>query len=239
MVQTAQLVRLDGVCKSYPSGGAEGKLPVLRDIQLEVAAGQSVAILGPSGSGKSTLLNIIGTLDYAEAGRVLIDGRDVSGMGEDDLASLRRQRIGFVFQSHHLLPHCTVWENVLLPTLACKGDQAKGREEPLSRAERLLKRVDLGERLAHRPGQLSGGERQRVAVVRALILGPGLLLADEPTGSLDRESAESLGHLLMELNREEGVALVVVTHALTLANLMQRQYELRDRTLKEAQISPA
>jgi lipoprotein-releasing system ATP-binding protein len=225
------LVKLEHVSKCY--GAAEGStpVPVLRDVSLEIAAGESLAIIGPSGSGKSTLLNIIGTLDHADSGKVWLADKDLSAQDEQALASIRNREIGFIFQAHHLLPHCTVWENVLVPTLAEKRAARGGETE--GRAERLLKRVGLVQRLHHRPGQLSGGERQRVAVVRALINQPKLLLADEPTGALDRASAEELGKLLTELNREEGVTLVVVTHALDLARQMGRVLEFRDGQLVE------
>jgi ABC-type lipoprotein export system ATPase subunit len=199
-----------------------------------VAAGESLAVVGPSGSGKSTLLNLIGGLDRPSGGRVLFEGRDLAGFNDADLARFRNRRIGFVFQLHHLLPQCTVLENVLVPTLV-GGDGAE-REEALRRAERVLARVGLGDRLAYRPGRLSGGERERVAVARALVNRPALLLADEPTGSLDRRTAENLMALLAELNEEEGVTLVVVTHAETLAARMGRTLELADGVLvpKEA-----
>lgn len=226
------LLKLENVTKDYVAAEGAPPMTVLREVTLELAAGESVAIVGPSGSGKSTLLNIIGTLDQPSSGRVWIEGQDLSQLGERELASVRNHRIGFVFQSHHLLPHCTVLENVLVPTLANKDPALlMGAGE---RAERLLKRVGLGERLHHRPGQLSGGERQRVAVVRALVNQPPLLLADEPTGALDRASASSLGQLLVELNREEQVTLIIVTHALDLARQMGRVLELRDGALKAA-----
>ena len=152
--------------------------------------------------------------------RVNLDGRDLSRLDEAELASIRNRPIGFIFQSHHLLPHCNVLENVLVPTLVTKTDQTQ-------RAHKLLERVGLAHRLTHRPGQLSGGERQRVAVVRALINEPKLLLADEPTGSLDRASAAELGQLLVELNREQGLTLILVTHALDLAQRMGRRFEIR------------
>jgi lipoprotein-releasing system ATP-binding protein len=213
------------VTKSYTS--PEGALtPVLRGIDLTLAAGESMAIAGPSGCGKSTLLNIIGTLDRPTAGKVTLAGRDVPSLSEKQLAELRSGVIGFVFQFHHLLPQCSVLENVLVPTLV-----AKPSEDPEARARKLLERVGLGARLTHRPGQLSGGECQRAAVVRALINRPKLLLADEPTGSLDRESAASLAQLLGELNREEGVALVFVTHSADLAARAGRVLELRDGRL--------
>jgi ABC-type lipoprotein export system ATPase subunit len=190
--------------------------------------------MGPSGSGKSTLLQIVGTLDRPTSGQVELNGQELTRLNEKQLASVRNQQIGFVFQAHYLLPQCTVLENVLVPTLATRAQpalptsaQSHKAEPPAARAARLLARVGLGERLGHRPGQLSGGERQRVAVVRALINQPQLLLADEPTGSLDQDSAEQLAQLLLELNREEGVALMVATHAKNLAERLGRVFELR------------
>jgi lipoprotein-releasing system ATP-binding protein len=225
MPDNATILELAGVTKSYTS--PEGvETPVLRGIDLTLAAGESMAIAGPSGCGKSTLLNIIGTLDRPTSGKVTLAGRDVPSLTEKQLAELRSGVIGFVFQFHHLLPQCSILENVLVPTLV-----AKPSEDPEARARKLLERVGLGSRLTHRPGQLSGGECQRAAVVRALINRPKLLLADEPTGSLDRESASSLALLLGELNREEGVALVFVTHSADLAARASRVLELRDGRL--------
>ncbi len=225
MPTTEPLLKLSGVTLRYESNGA-APVEVLKGVSLEVARGESLAIMGPSGSGKSTLLNLIGTLDRATSGEVVLAGQDLIKLDEVALAAVRNRQIGFVFQAHHLLPQCTVMENVLVPTLA--GNNAKDAPQ---RAERLLKRVGLGERMTHRPGQLSGGERQRVAVVRALINQPQLLLADEPTGALDRVSAEQLAQLLLELNREEGVTLIVVTHAPDLARKMGRVLELKDGVL--------
>ena len=217
------LLELVGVSKSYD------KTSVLRNVRFEMEAGATAAIVGPSGSGKSTLLNLIGTLDRPTEGQVLLDGQDLATLTDKELAAVRTREIGLVFQLHHLLPACTVLENVLVPTLA--GAQ-EGRKEPAeTRARRLLHRVGLSERLSHRPGQLSGGERQRVAVVRALINEPKLLLADEPTGALDRVAGDKLGELLVELNREEGVALLVSTHAVSLAKRMSRMFEIRDGAL--------
>ena len=227
----APLLKLDKVSKSYRAAEGSGPVPVLRDVSLDVAAGESLSIIGPSGSGKSTLLNIIGTLDHADAGKVWLNEKDLGAQDEASLALIRNTEIGFIFQAHHLLPHCTVWENVLVPTLARKSTAQNGEVE--QRAERLLKRVGLDHRSNHRPGQLSGGERQRVAVVRALINRPKLLLADEPTGALDRASADELTKLLAELNREENVTLIVVTHALDLARQMNRVFELQDGRLVE------
>ena len=232
MTAETPLLKLESVTKRYDSPDRSGFLTVLDGVSLEVARGESLAIVGPSGSGKSTLLQIMGTLDHPTSGTVLLDGQNLSGLGETQLAAVRNRQIGFVFQSHYLLPQCTVLENVLVPTLAAAaratGPKAESAED---RAKRLLKRVGLAERIGHRPGELSGGERQRVAVVRALINQPQLLLADEPTGSLDHASAQQLGQLLVELNREEGVTLIVVTHAGELAGRMGRVLELRDGRL--------
>lgn len=214
----APLLKLDKVSKSYPSAG--GDLPILRDVNLELGPGETLAIIGPSGSGKSTLLNIIGSLDRPTSGRVLLDGADLTHLDELALAEVRNRQIGFVFQGHHLLPQCSVLENVLVPTLALKDRQQRAAAP--DRARKLLERVGLGSRLDHRPGELSGGERQRVAVVRALINQPKLLLADEPTGALDRTSAQNLAQLLIELNQEQRVTLVLVTHSLELASKMRR-----------------
>ena len=214
----AAILKLLGVSKDYEA------VQVLHNVNLEVQRGESIAIVGPSGSGKSTLLNIIGTLDRPTAGQVFLDGKDLSQLDDTELAAVRNRQIGFIFQSHHLLPHCNVLENVLVPSLVTKTDQTE-------RAHKLLERVGLAHRLTHRPGELSGGERQRVAVVRALINEPKLLLADEPTGSLDRVSAAELGQLLIELNREQGLTLILVTHALDLAQRMGRRLEIRQGEL--------
>jgi lipoprotein-releasing system ATP-binding protein len=222
------LVELRGVSRAF-TGADGGELTVLRNINLELHPGESLAVVGASGSGKSTLLNIMGTLDRPTAGQALLEGEDIAKLDETALARLRNRSIGFVFQLHHLLPQCTVYENVLVPTLV--GARETRREPAAERARRLLERVGLSERLGHRPAQLSGGERQRVAVVRALINEPHLLLADEPTGALDRAAAEQMATLLSELNREEGVTLVVVTHSLALARRMGRVLELREGSL--------
>jgi ABC-type lipoprotein export system ATPase subunit len=229
---TTPLLRLEQVTHAFPAApGAEPVTP-LRDLDLEIARGESLAIVGPSGSGKSTLLNLLGSLDQPTAGRVWLDGEDLSGLDETRLAAVRHRQIGFIFQAHHLLPHCTVLENVLVPTLAER--RSPTRDGAGTRARKLLERVGLGGRMGHRPGQLSGGERQRAAVVRALINQPKLLLADEPTGALDRAAAQSLGQLLLELNQEQGVTLVVVTHSLELARRMGRVLELREGRLVTA-----
>jgi lipoprotein-releasing system ATP-binding protein len=223
------LLKLSSVSKRFDSPDNSAPLSVLHNISLEASAGESLAIVGPSGSGKSTLLHIIGTLDRPTTGSVWLDGKDISQMKEIELASVRNQQIGFVFQAHYLLPQCTVLENVLVPTLAqpkAKVSNSNIKETSEARANRLLERVGLSARKSHRPGQLSGGERQRVAVVRALINRPQLLLADEPTGALDQASAQQLVQLLVELNGEEGVTLIVVTHAVDLAKKMGRVFQL-------------
>jgi ABC-type lipoprotein export system ATPase subunit len=234
------LLKLADVTRRYESPDAAAPIAILNGVSLEVARGESLAIIGPSGSGKSTLLHIIGTLDRPSSGTVRLNNQDLSRLDGRQLASVRNRDIGFVFQAHYLLPQCTVLENVLIPTLAAKdgppassGSESRNREAAGARSQRLLARVGLGGRLSHRPGQLSGGERQRVAVVRALINQPELLLADEPTGSLDHTSAQELAGLLGELNHEENVALIVVTHALDLARRMSRVFELKDGRLQK------
>ena len=225
------MLELINVEKSYPSPTDTGTLIVLKDIILKIEKGQSVAIVGPSGCGKSTLLNIIGALDRPTSGQVLFDGKDLANTGDIELARIRNKEIGFVFQLHHLLPQCTVLENVLVPTLAEKNRTKS--VEAKERAVSLLDRVGLKDWLLHRPGQLSGGQRQRVAVVRALINQPKLLLADEPTGSLDEHAAQNIAELLVELNRSEQVTLILATHSIKLAEHMGRVLELSNGTLKD------
>ena len=218
------LLQVESIEKQFPT--RSGPLDVLRGVSFSLDTGQAAAIMGPSGSGKSTLLNILGTLEAPTKGRLMIDQRNPFELSEKDLARFRNQRIGFVFQEHHLLPQCSVLENVLLPTLASPGnDDATGR------AKKLLDRVGLADRLDHRPAELSGGERQRVAIARALINRPALLLADEPTGNLDRTTADKVGTLLSEMHREEGTTLIVVTHSPELARRFERVYRVEDGTL--------
>jgi lipoprotein-releasing system ATP-binding protein len=213
------MLKAESICKTYRTRA--GALAVLRDVSLCLEPAQSAAILGPSGSGKSTLLNILGTLEPPTAGRVTLDDCDPFALRERELAHFRNRRVGFVFQDHHLLPQCSVLENVLVPTLA-SGPVDDADE----RARRLLDRVGLSDRRDHRPAELSGGEKQRVAVARALINQPRLILADEPTGNLDRATAEQVGELLAHLPREQGVILVVVTHSEALARRFDRVYDL-------------
>ncbi len=228
------MLKLLNVAKSYQSPGATSRVRVLEDITLKVEKGRSVAIVGPSGSGKSTLLNIIGALDQPTAGRVLFDGKDLGRLDDFELARIRNRDIGFVFQLHHLLPQCTVLENVLVPTLVDK--KLVSRKGVQERAINLLNSVGLKDCLLHRPGELSAGQRQRVAVVRALINRPRLLLADEPTGSLDKDASENIAELLVELNRTEVVTLIVVTHSIGLAEHMERVLELSNGMLKDRRV---
>jgi lipoprotein-releasing system ATP-binding protein len=218
---------VEGLTKEFVSEA--GRLVVLNGTTLRMKRGEALAVTGPSGSGKSTLLYILGTLERPTAGSVRLLGEDAFGRSDADLARYRNEKIGFVFQDHHLLPQCNVVENVLIPALAGGGaGEAESR-----RAAELLERVGLKNRLSHRPGQLSGGERQRVAVCRALINQPVLLLADEPTGNLDRTSAEAVGDLLLEMNRLQQTVLICVTHSAELAARFPRQAELVDGRLVE------
>jgi len=222
------ILELTEVCKVY-SQARDAAASVLSDISLTVPTGQAMAIVGPSGSGKSTLLNLIGALDRPTSGTVRLEGQDLTTLKADELAEIRRTRIGFVFQQHHLLPQCTVLENVLLPALASGSVSS----DLSARATNLLDQVALADRADDRPTLLSGGERQRVALARALINSPAILLADEPTGSLDRHTSEALIELLADLNTSEGTTLIVVTHSQNLASRMDRIMELRDGTISE------
>ena len=224
------ILQLEAVSKSYATGPGRPPVEVLRGVSLAVQPGERIAITGPSGSGKTTLLNLMGFLDRPSSGRVFLDGRAYAGAGDDALSRIRNERIGFVIQRHHLLPQCTAIENVLIPALAGRRSVDAATA---ARARSLLDRVGLTARIAHRPGALSGGECQRVAVARALVNHPAVLLADEPTGSLDRPSSERLVDLLVRLSEEEGMALIVVTHAPAVAGRMGRQLELSDGRLTE------
>ncbi|MER3415969.1 MAG: ATP-binding protein [Gemmataceae bacterium] len=221
-----QGLEVHGLKKSYPS--AQGPVEILRGIDLSVAPGESVAVMGPSGSGKSTLLYLLGTLEPPSAGTVRLDGTDPFALSGSALARWRNQRIGFVFQDHYLLPQCTVLENVLVPAVPWRGIDERMRE----RARELLARVGLGDRATAWPAQLSGGERQRVAVARALLLSPRLLLADEPTGNLDRRTAQAVVTLLLDLATHERAILIVVTHSREVALRLQRRYTLCDGFLQ-------
>ncbi len=206
------ILELRGVTKWYQSAPERR---ILDGLDLVVNAGERFAIVGPSGCGKSTLLNLLGTLDEPSEGRVVVDGTDTAGLGEDAVARIRSEKIGFIFQMHHLLPQCTALENALVPTLALT--KRPNPVEAAERAKHLFDRVGIADKIDRLPSQLSGGERQRVAVVRALVNSPRLLLADEPTGALDEDNAGRLMELLAELNESEGLALIVVTHDRALA----------------------
>ena len=215
-------VRIENVTRTFTvPGGVPAE--VLRGVSLHVAAGSSVAVTGPSGSGKTTLLQIVGALDRPDSGEVRVNGRALSGLDEAARARFRNREVGFVFQAHHLLPQLNAFENVLVPAWGASCTEACAE-----RAGRLLGRVGLGERLDRFPGQLSGGERQRVAVARALVMNPSLVLADEPTGALDQRTAHELIDLLLELNEEEHATLIVVTHAEACAQRMGRRVSLLD-----------
>jgi len=220
---------VENLRKEYPT--RSGPLPVLDGVTLQLDRGQAAAVMGPSGSGKSTLLHILGTLDHLDSGKVSLDGTDPFALNAKDLAGFRNRRIGFVFQDHHLLPQCTVLENVLIPTLV---NTSANKAELQTTARNLLERVGMLHRLEHRPAELSGGERQRVAVARALIHKPLLLLADEPTGNLDRKSATAVAELLLELHTQEQTILLVVTHSLELANMIGTKYEMAEGRLVSA-----
>jgi ABC-type lipoprotein export system ATPase subunit len=219
------LLELQGVTRSFGGSGDSATTEVLRGISLVLDEGEALAIVGPSGCGKTSLLNLIGGLDQPDEGSIRLGDRDLAQMNAEELASMRAEELGFVFQAHHLLPQCTALENVLVPSLVCTDADLRGSAPERARA--LLDRVGLGERHDHFPAQLSGGEAQRVAVVRALINEPRLILADEPTGSLDGESAQQLGDLLLEVHAEQGTALIVVTHSNQLAERLGKQLSLR------------
>ena len=218
-------------CSQLSRTFSEGKeaLHILRDINLDIAAGERVAIMGTSGSGKSTLLHLLGGLDDPTAGEVFISGVPVAGLGSAQLGRLRNRKLGFVYQFHHLLPEFTALENVAMPLLIGGSNPAEAGRQ----AEQILGQVGLSARVTHKPGELSGGERQRAAVARALVTRPQCILADEPTGNLDRKNAEQVFDLMLELNREHGSSLLVVTHDVSLAEQMDRILYLEDGCLVE------
>ncbi len=219
------MLKTTGVGKSYPAPG--GEVTVLADVSLTLAAGEAAAIMGPSGTGKSTLLYILGALEPPTTGLVTLEGVNPFTLPPKALAAFRNKEIGFVFQDHCLLPQCSILENVLVPTLVGAAD---GEAE--SHARSLIDQVGLTHRIGHLPAQLSGGEKQRVALARALIRRPRVLLCDEPTGNLDRKSADAVASLLLELQQKQNAVLVVVTHSLDLASRFPIRFELGDRTLQ-------
>jgi lipoprotein-releasing system ATP-binding protein len=219
------LLQITNLTKEYPT--PRGPLPILSGVNLTFERGDAVAITGPSGSGKSTLLYVVGALEPPTSGTVTLDQQNPFEMSEPAMAAFRNQKVGFVFQDHCLLPQCSVLENVLTPTLvgAANGDYT-------ARAKKLLEQVGLSARLDHRPAELSGGEKQRVAIARALIREPLLLLCDEPTGNLDRQSAENVSQLLLDLHKQRETILIVVTHSAELAAKFPARYELVERKLQ-------
>jgi len=219
-------VRAEGLSRSYVKGGHE--IRVLRDVNLEIPHGDKVAIVGPSGCGKSTFLHLVGLLDQPTAGRLWIDDLEVSS-GVTGLHRVRNFRVGFIFQAHNLLPEHTALGNVMMPVLLAGGSRAVAQ----ARATALLHTVGLAHRIGHKPGELSGGEQQRVAIARALVMGPGLVLADEPTGNLDPTTAGSVFQVLLDLNRQLGSTLVMVTHSLELAARFPRRLRLTDGQFQE------
>jgi ABC-type lipoprotein export system ATPase subunit len=222
------LLQLQNITKGYGEPGIHSYRPVLKELDLEVGKGEKIAIVGPSGSGKTTLLNLIGALDQPEKGKILFDGKDITGYSKSELATFRNKHLGFIFQLHHLMPQLTLMENVLLPLLPQGKNISK---ENIEWAEHLIQKVGIWEQREQKPSQLSGGECQRTAVVRALINKPQLLLADEPTGALDEENAKALTELLVNLSEEEGVTLITVTHAASLADRMDEKYTLKNGVL--------
>jgi len=221
-------IHVAGLTKSYRVG--DHRLTVLRDLDLAMPRGEMVAIVGASGVGKSTLLHVLGGLDALDSGSVRVAGADIGALGDGDLVAFRNRHVGFVFQFHHLLPEFTAIENTEMPMRIARRPAAERR----ARAELLLGRVGLGERLGHRPGMLSGGEQQRVAIARALVMEPSLLLADEPTGDLDEHTAETLHALLREMHRERGLTSIIATHNPRLAAACDRVLRLEEGRLREA-----
>jgi lipoprotein-releasing system ATP-binding protein len=217
------MLNVSHLSKEYP--GPAGALPVLTDVSFSLAAGDAAAIMGPSGSGKSSLLYVLGALEPPSSGTITLDGQNPFQLSPDGLAAFRNRSVGFVFQDHCLLPQCTVLENVLVPTLVAEDDGGDAK-----RARDLVEQVGLSGRIDHRPGELSGGERQRVAIARALVRAPRMVLCDEPTGNLDRASADQIAALLLDLHHRQHGVLIVVTHS-ALAERFPIRFELQDRQL--------
>lgn len=223
-----ELLRCENISKFYDEGNQ--KVQVLKDVSFSMNSGELVAIVGSSGSGKSTLLHTLGGLDQPSAGEVWIKQQSLQKLSENKLAQLRNQNLGFVYQFHHLMADFTALENVMMPMLIGNQNKSEARD----RAEKMLQAVGLSHRITHRPSALSGGERQRVAIARALVNHPALVLADEPTGNLDQKTTESIFDLIKQLNAEQNIAFLLVTHDLNLANKLSRRFVMRDGVLSEA-----
>jgi lipoprotein-releasing system ATP-binding protein len=219
------MLQVSSLSKQYPT--PRGPLTVLSDVSFSLKPGDAAAIMGPSGAGKSSLLYILGALEPPTSGTMTLDGRNPYVLSPRELAAFRNTSVGFVFQDHCLLPQCTVLENVLIPTFVAPASGP----QTATRARELIEQVGLGDRIEHRPGELSGGEKQRVAIARALVRQPRLLLCDEPTGNLDRTSAENVASLLLDLHRLQNTMLVIVTHSAALAAMLPIRFELVDKTL--------
>lgn len=222
------LLSCNNICKSYQEG--EQQTQILHNVSFSMNAGELVAIVGSSGSGKSTLLHTLGGLDQPSAGEVFIKGQSLQQLSSNALALLRNQNLGFVYQFHHLMADFSALENVMMPMLIGKQNKSEARD----RAEKMLQAVGLSKRIAHRPSALSGGERQRVAIARALVNNPALVLADEPTGNLDQKTTESIFELIKQLNVEQNIAFLLVTHDLNLAAKLSRRFVMQDGVLREA-----
>ncbi|HGO5855931.1 TPA: lipoprotein-releasing ABC transporter ATP-binding protein LolD [Mannheimia haemolytica] len=225
-----ELLRCEHISKFYDEG--EQKVQVLKEVSFSMNEGELVAIVGSSGSGKSTLLHTLGGLDQPSTGEVWIRGQSLQQLSSDKLALLRNQNLGFVYQFHHLMADFTAFENVMMPMLIGK----QNKTEAANRAEKMLQAVGLAHRVTHRPSALSGGERQRVAIARALVNNPALVLADEPTGNLDQKTTESIFELIQQLNQEQNIAFLLVTHDLNLANKLSRSLVMRDGVLSEGSL---
>ncbi|AHG76156.1 Lipoprotein releasing system, ATP-binding protein [Mannheimia varigena USDA-ARS-USMARC-1296] len=222
-----ELLRCENISKFYDEG--EQQVQVLKEVSFSMNAGELVAIVGSSGSGKSTLLHTLGGLDQPSSGEVWVRGQSLQQLSSDKLALLRNQNLGFVYQFHHLMADFSALENVMMPMLIGK----QNKTEAANRAEKMLQAVGLSHRITHRPSALSGGERQRVAIARALVNNPALVLADEPTGNLDQKTTESIFELIQQLNQEQNIAFLLVTHDLNLANKLSRILVMRDGVLSE------
>jgi putative ABC transport system ATP-binding protein len=227
-----EVINTENICKTYLLGGT--RVEAVRGISIKINKGELVAIMGPSGSGKSTLMHLLGCLDTPTGGRYFLDGKDVSKLSSDELAEIRNKKIGFVFQTFNLLPHLTLWENIMLPAVYNQKGDLKEAEQ---RANELLENVGLFNRKKHLPSQLSGGETQRAAIVRALINFPVIVLADEPTGDLDSKTGLEIINLLRKMNEQQGITEIIVTHDLDIANFTRRKIKIKDGLVESDELN--